>query len=451
MGARVCYDSAMKSLLPDAHDERERRGALVLRTLPILLIPFGVAIVTLVILVAANQLVPPPSPPPEFTPIVPIAVLVIFFSALIVLVRLGRPTISAMVLIGAWTLLTTAASLRAGVTSILPAFLIVPICAAGLLIDRVASLSLAALATVLVTSMAWLEFSGHMPPQPPPPAGMNISVLAAAFWTGLFWTIAALTSLLAGGLHQALQRSRAQAAELARLRDQLEARVVAQTEQLLDQERAAATLEERARLAREIHDTIAQGLAGVVVQLGAVQRAQAAAPEQAPAHLDLAQRMAREALAEARRSVWNLRAPALEHGNLGDALRGVVKRQTALLPGATFALRGEAHPLAPEVEAALLRAAQESLANVARHAQASQASVVLDYRPEAVRLSIHDNGMGFTPEALERPAAPGPWGGFGLLGMRERIAALGGTLVLRNDGGAVVEVTIPAPSEKTAI
>jgi signal transduction histidine kinase len=439
----------MNTLPPDSHsDERQRRNGLVLRTLPILLIPFAVSIATFLIMRSVNQGIgavqPPPAPPFGVSPLVPITIMVIFFSSLIVLVRIGRPTISALVLIGVWTLITTASTLRAGVNSYFPALLIIPICAAGLLIDRTASLSLAALATVLVSSMAILEGQGRFVPEQLPQLFLsNLPYFSIGFWVGLFWTIAALTSLLAGGLHQSLARSRHQADELAKLRDQLEARVAAQTDQLLEQEREAATLEERTRLAREIHDTIAQGLAGVVVQLGAVQRALVAAPHEAPPHLDLAQRMAREALAEARRSVWNLRASALDHGDLGDALHGLVERQAALLYRVTFQQIGESRGLAPETETALLRVTQESLANAAKYASESTVTVELAYLPEHVRLTIRDTGSGFAADVIERPAAPGPWGGFGLLGMRERIVALGGRLVLRNQGGAIVDVTVP--------
>lgn len=437
----------MKTSQPDIHsDERQRRNTLVLRTLPIFLIPFGVSIATFLILRVMNQggltALTPDRPP--VSPLVPITILVIFFSALIVLLRIGRPTISALVLIGVWTLITTTSTLRFGITSYFPAFLIIPICAAGLLIDRTASLSLAALATVLIVSMAFLESqSGYVPALPPEVIQSNLAYISVGFWVGLFWTIAALTSLLAGGLHQALAKSRNQAAELARLRDQLEQRVAAQTDQLLEQEREAATLEERTRLAREIHDTIAQGLAGVVVQLGAVQRALVAAPEDAPPHVELAQRMAREALAEARRSVWSLRARALDHGDLGDALHGLVKRQAALLYQVSFSQHGEPRALAPETETALLRVAQESLANAAKYAAEYVVTVVLAYEPQQVRLTIRDTGTGFAQDVLDRPVVSGPWGGFGLLGMRERIAALGGRLVLHNQGGAVVDVTVP--------
>jgi signal transduction histidine kinase len=428
----------------EPNDDQSRRGGLVLRTIPVLLIPSGVSLVTFLLLRSSIPAVLASDRPQPPNPLLPIAIMVIFFSSLIILVRIGRPTLSALALIGLWTLITTTAMVRTGVTSFLPALLIIPICAAGLLIDRVASLSLAGLATVLVASMAWLEMRGSLVPTSFPTELLPLfPFLSASFWVGLFWTIAALTSLLAGGLHQALQRSRAQAAELARLRDLLEARVEAQTEQLLEQERAAATLEERTRLAREIHDTIAQGLAGVVVQIGAVQRALVASPDDAPDHLNLAQRMAREALAEARRSVWNLRAPALEHGDLADALRGLVERQSPLLANARFAHHGTIRPLAPETETALLRVAQEGLANAAKYAGGQPVVLELTYEPVYVRLLVRDAGPGFPEEVLTRPPVAGPWGGFGLLGMRERISALGGQLTLRNEQGAVVEVCVP--------
>ncbi|HET9221743.1 MAG TPA: sensor histidine kinase [Roseiflexaceae bacterium] len=433
---------------PVQSDEIQRRGALVLQTLPILLIPLFVAIITFLLLRLSigDQFAPRPEPSgPPGGPLIPIVVLVVFFSALIILVRLGRPTISALLLIGAWTLVMALGALRSGVTSFTPALLIIPICAAGLLIDWVACVSLAGLATLLVASLAWLETHGLLPPSPPPPpfvAGFE-PYLAVGFWVAIFATVAALTSLLAGGLQRALQQSRAQAETLQELSGQLEARVEAQTTQILEQERQAATLAERARLAREIHDTLAQGLTSIVVQLGAAQRAQAADSDATAQHIELAQRMAREALAEARRSVWNLRAPALERGSLADALRSIVARPIRPDQSATFEQRGEPWPLPQEAEAALLRMAQEALANVAKHAEATRVEVLLEYTPDSVRLSIADNGVGFEQSALSDGMMPSPAGGFGLLGIRERIGALGGTLELRNGDGAQVAVTIP--------
>jgi signal transduction histidine kinase len=217
--------------------------------------------------------------------------------------------------------------------------------------------------------------------------------------------------------------------------------------QLLAQVRESATLEERTRLARDIHDTLAQGLTGIVVQLGAAQRALAVAPDESLEHLALAQRMARESLAEARRSVWNLRAPALDRGDLTDALRSVAVRPLGSDVAVTFELAGEPWPLTSAIESTLLRIAQEALANVARHSQATEARLALIYTADGVQLSVSDNGVGFDPASEgANGIAPGPWGGFGLIGMRERVAALGGTLMLSSLGGAQVLATIPRPS-----
>ena len=434
--------------LPLLLDERQRRGALVLRTLPILSIPVVASIITWLLLrVTLLGLAPPDNVPrvTAATPLTLIVVAVIFLSSLIILVRLGRPTLSALALIGAWTLAVTVASLRFGVVTYFPALLILPICAAGLLIDATASISLAGLATVMIISLAWLENNGLVAPTPTLPAFVqeNLPVLAAGFWGGLFWAVAGLTSLLAGGLQRALRQARTQTEALSQLSNELESRVQAQTAALLEQSREAATLEERTRLARDIHDTLAQGLTGIVVQLGAAQRAQAIADPQAAEHLDLAQRMAREALAEARRSVWNLRAAALERGDLSDALAGLVTRAHSPTIAMRFEQHGEPWPLLPAVESALLRVCQEALANVSRHADASAALVTLDFQPEAIQLSIEDNGAGFGDDVLGAPPAPGPWGGFGLLGMRERIGQLGGKLILRNRDGAQVIARVP--------
>jgi signal transduction histidine kinase len=162
-------------------------------------------------------------------------------------------------------------------------------------------------------------------------------------------------------------------------------------------------------------------------------------------HIELAQRMARESLSEARRSVWNLRAPALERANLADALRSIVARPVHQGISTTFEQRGDPWPLSPDAEAALLRATQEALANCAKHAQASQLVVILEYLPDRAELVVTDNGVGFEQDALASATVPSTAGGLGLVGMRERLTALGGTLALRNveAGGAQVRVSVP--------
>jgi len=222
--------------------------------------------------------------------------------------------------------------------------------------------------------------------------------------------------------------------------------------QLLAQTRETAMLEERTRLARDIHDTLAQGLTGIVVQLGAAQRALAVAPDESREHLALAQRMARESLAEARRSVWNLRAPALDRGDLVDALRSVAVRPLGSDVAVTFELAGEPWPLTTAIESTLLRVAQEALANVARHSQATEARLALIYTADSVQLSLSDNGVGFDPQAAaEDGITPGPWGGFGLIGMRERVAALGGSLAVTSHDGVQVLAAIPRPGSAAPI
>lgn len=438
-----------------AGDETRRRGALVLRSLPILLIPvLMVAVALVVIRLAVPVSEMPGEAPTHAARVVPLIVAGVFLTALIVLVRIGRPTVSAILLLAIWTLFTTLITLRGDLTGPGPALFVIPICAAGLLIDGLASRSMAALATVLVASLAWLEFRGipiGVSQQAPASTALFLSVArpiwAAGIWTGLYWTVALLTSLLAGGLQRALRQSRASEQALRDLSSQLEERVASQKvelERLLQDVRNTATLEERTRLARDIHDTLAQGLTGVVVQLGATQRALSAAPDEAAEHLDVALWMARESLAEARRSVWNLRSPSLQDAGLEGALRTLATGQMGVRVVTRFEVRGHTQPLSPQVESTLLRVAQEALTNVVKHANATEANVVLEYGADNVSLTIRDNGVGFDPGLLEESAAaPGLGRGLGLLGMRERVAGLGGVLNISGAGGAEIVAVIP--------
>ncbi len=435
-------------------DDRERRGQILLRTLPILLIPLVVAIVIgLVVrfILGGGMQARLPGAWTRQLPMIVVIVVAIFFIALVLSVRLGRANLSASVLIGAWTLgaVTLPFLWQASVIAIWPALLIAPICAAGLLIDGAASIVSAALATLLMMALGWLQIQGFIPMSAAvSPGHGNLLVIspvsATAFWVAVFWMIAGLTFQLASGLQRSLEYNRRLAFGLRQLSNELEARVARQTAELLEQSQEAARLEERTRVARDIHDTLAQGLTGIVVQLGAAQRALEAESLDTAEHMKLAQSMAREALAEARRSIWNLRAPALERGGLSDALRGLVQRKPQGEIQIDFKLMGEVWPLGSDVESSLLRVCQESLVNVTKHAGATKAHVVLEYAPDLVRLSVCDNGAGFDDQTLASShAAQGPWDGFGLLGMRERIQQFGGTLTLWNEGGGHVEAIIP--------
>ena len=162
-------------------------------------------------------------------------------------------------------------------------------------------------------------------------------------------------------------------------------------------------------MAREIHDTIAHGLTGIVTQLEAAEQA-ADRPADWQRHVDNALRLARESLTEARRSVEASRPEALEGASLEEALR---RRRAALVgaqrhPGRRSPRPASALPLHPEIEVALLRTAQEALANVAKHAGASRAGLTLSYMGDVVTLDVRDDGVGFeVPGRRPRPAPAG--------------------------------------------
>jgi signal transduction histidine kinase len=208
--------------------------------------------------------------------------------------------------------------------------------------------------------------------------------------------------------------------------------------QLMVQAREAGVHDERQRLAREIHDTIAQGLAGIVTQLQAAERARDQQGDW-QRHVDTAAQLARDSLAEAR-SVEALRPQALEAtAHLAEALAQVTERWSGVHGlVAEFRLTGEARPLHPEVEVTLLRVAQESLANVSRHAEASKVVVTLSYMGDEVTLDVRDDGVGFRPGAVSD--------GFGLEAMRQRIARLAGRLEIESEPGAGTAIGARVPA-----
>jgi signal transduction histidine kinase len=200
----------------------------------------------------------------------------------------------------------------------------------------------------------------------------------------------------------------------------------------------AGIFDERQRMAREIHDTLAQGLTGIVTQLQAAEQA-ADDPASWRRHLATATQLARESLTEARRSVDALRPMSLEIGRLAEALADVAGRWSALneIP-VQVTTTGTTRPISPEIEFGLLRAAQEALANVAKHAQASRVGLTLSYMESEIALDVRDDGVGFDPILPDRD-------GFGLVAMRQRIEGLSGTLQVESepDGGTAVSACVP--------
>ncbi len=207
-------------------------------------------------------------------------------------------------------------------------------------------------------------------------------------------------------------------------------------------QRFSLVLEERGRLAREIHDTLAQGFVGISSQLDAVALTLNGHVDVARKHLDLARKMVRHSLTEARRSVMDLRASALEGHDLPAALSEAAPQWTA---GSTVQIRvdvqGENRPLPEETEQHLLRIAQEAVTNAVKHARASHVSIHLEMASRELSLRVADNGRGF-----EQDEAFSEVGGhFGLLGMRERAERLGGELHLHSEPGRGTEVAVTVP------
>ena len=203
--------------------------------------------------------------------------------------------------------------------------------------------------------------------------------------------------------------------------------------------REAAVIAERNRMARDIHDTLAQGFTGVIVQLQASEDArQRGLGADADAHVQRARDMARESLAEARRSVHALRPQALEENDLCEALDTMFTKMTAgTALRSEFSFQGDPCRLPGPWEEDLLRIGQEAITNVLRHAAANRFEARITFEREQTRLDFRDDGRGFDP-ARRR-------GGFGLVGMRERVQRMGGEFVIRSAPGEGSAISIVVP------
>jgi PAS domain S-box-containing protein len=223
-----------------------------------------------------------------------------------------------------------------------------------------------------------------------------------------------------------------------------QAMLAIQLTRLARQSRQVAVTAERNRLARDIHDTLAQGFTGVIVQLEAAEEAMSQnLAAKAAGHLERAGELARESLRGARRSVRALRPQALEEKDLGEALEGLLRRVTAgtnLRAG--FSSEGQARELPPEWEENVLRICQEVLTNALRHAQAREFKVRLLFERRELRLDLRDDGGGFDPAGRHE--------GFGLQGIRERVQGMGGQLSIQSakGEGTAISIVLPLTGER---
>ena len=261
----------------------------------------------------------------------------------------------------------------------------------------------------------------------------DVRVVALPQW----WTLRRLLAVL-GALLVVLAAAMLWAFQLRR-------RVEGQTLIIREKVEREATLEERTRIARELHDTLVQALAGVSFQLGAVAGAMRGLPAEALQMLERARLMVRHGQEEARRTVRNLRMFELEVGDLPGALAQMTQDAANGMPvKIETVVHGTPAPLPGAVENHLLRIGQEAMTNALKHGQAKSIRFDLRYAPESVEITVADDGRGF-----EFPQnTPSEAGHFGLLGMRERANKIGGTFNLTSQPGRGTTVIVRVPRTK---
>jgi PAS domain S-box-containing protein len=215
-----------------------------------------------------------------------------------------------------------------------------------------------------------------------------------------------------------------------------QAMLAAKLMRLSQANRESAVVAERNRMARDLHDTLAQGFTGVIMQLEATKGAMVIADAtSARAHIERAEALARASLGEARRSVRAMRSRSLVDGTLSTALDELLKRMTSGTElQAELVVQGEGRSLPPDWGEGLLRIAQESLTNTIKYARASRFRAALSFLPRAVRLQLVDDGRGFDSQAEHE--------GFGLVGMRERAGQMAGNFILRSKPGEGTEIVV---------
>jgi signal transduction histidine kinase len=218
-----------------------------------------------------------------------------------------------------------------------------------------------------------------------------------------------------------------------------------QLNEFAEQGQRAAVLEERNRMARDIHDTLAQGFTGVIVQLEAAEDAISRGwRKEADEHLQRVGELARRSLSEARRSVHALRPQALQEHNFWDALQGIIKSVTVGTPLlATFEAKGKIPDLPAPWQENLLHIGQEALTNTLKYARAQNFRARLSCNGEGVRLELGDDGQGFKVKDRHD--------GVGLIGMRERVEQMGGEFEITSSRGKGTKITVVLPCNGESI
>jgi len=304
---------------------------------------------------------------------------------------------------------------------------------------------------IWVMGMLFGQMFGVLPPRLAIPgvlAVLGLILLAANDWrlpASLDWRNAAVVAFQIGALillylyiYQVFRTSQ----ERAGLVNELRA-AQGELERAHAQERELVALRERERVARDLHDGLGHSLVTLAVQLEAVQRLYPVDPARASAQIDDMKRLTRDSMAELRRTLDGLRAPALD----GEPFAAAIQRLCAAVAARSglavdWRIDDAALEPPPAVAEALWRVAQEALTNIERHAAAGHAWLTLEATAETLTLTVRDDGRGLPPEAETRP------GHYGLRGIRERVEGLGGELSLESGGGTTVRVRLPLVGRK---
>src|SRR5215212_1909077 len=220
---------------------------------------------------------------------------------------------------------------------------------------------------------------------------------------------------------------------------------------LIEQAQQAGVSSERQRLAQEIHDTLAGAFTSIVMKLEAAEESLESDPGAVRQFLVETRGIARESLAEARRLMWALRPESLERSSLSEALTNLAERWSEDCGvSASTTVTGTPYPLPPDIEVTLMRVAQEALTNCRKYAQARQVTLTLSYMNNLVTLNVQDDGVGFDPAEPPPDSSDQSTGGFGIMGMRERVEQLRGTLLVESafGEGTTLMVAIPVTQDK---
>lgn len=312
---------------------------------------------------------------------------------------------------------------------------------AALTIEWAVLVSITPFAAYLVFPLFFLYLD--LLPEPAATAAVLVATAGAIWALGAHggWTVGGVIGPIVGAgvailIGRAYRALRQESAEHQRLYEEL----LAAQSRLAAAEREGGVLAERSRLAREIHDTVAQGLSSITLLLNAVERAAPDAPT--VGQVRLARETAAAGLAETRRFIRELTPPLLDEQSISGALRRLAAESWSR-PGLTVDVRAaDAISLPMDQQSALLRVAQGGMANVLTHSRAAHATVALSSTDDEVQLVISDDGVGFVPEdVMAAPAGTS----FGLRAIRERVEQFGGSVDVRSAPGAGTRLTVILP------